>query len=350
MSADARQAALDRQAQLTKPPGSLGRLEDIAVSLAAIQRSAEPRSRPAVTLLFASDHPVAARGVSAYPPSVTVAMLANFASCGAASTVFARALGVDLRVYDVGVSTDGAAQPHDGDTVRRVRADALQQVGDLSVEPAMSAACVEAAMQAGRDAVADACASSGDALRVLLLGEMGIGNTTPATAIACATLQRPAAALTGPGTGVAGDALQNKIRVLEVALARVDELGIDRADGREVLRQLGGREIAAMTGAMLEAASRGVAVLVDGFVVSSAALAACAIAPSCRDVMLFAHRSQEPAHRLVLEHLGAEWLLDLGLRLGEGTGALAAMPLLDLACAMHNDMATFAEANVDGPS
>lgn len=337
MNSAAQEAAERRQQQLTKPPGSLGALEDIAITLAGIQGLERPSSRPAAALLFAADHPVTRHGVSAYPPSVTGAMMANFAGGGAASTVFARALDVPLQVVDVGVDSEYPPSA----TVRR--APRAGEAGDLRTEDALDAEAFEAAWSAGVDAI-DGLPED---VRVVLLGEMGIGNTTPAAAVSAALLGRPAADLVGPGTGVAGEALENKRQVVEDALSRVGPL--EPSAGREALLRLGGRELAAIAGAATRAVERGVAVLVDGFIVTSAVLAAVRAEPGVRDGLLFAHCSQEPGHRALLEALDARALLDLGLRLGEGSGALAALPLLDLACAMHAGMATFEEAAIEGP-
>ncbi|MEM7306358.1 MAG: nicotinate-nucleotide--dimethylbenzimidazole phosphoribosyltransferase [Planctomycetota bacterium] len=332
---DYRECARARQDQLTKPPGSLGRLEELAVQLAGIQRSERPDARPAAAVLFASDHPVTAHGVSAYPSSVTAAMMANFAAGRAASTVFAADLGVPLEVVDVGV---GSPYPS-GLTLRREEV-ASAQAGDLRTEDAMTPEVFGAALAAGAAAV-DRLAG----VRVLILGEMGIGNTTPASAVASALLGLPPEQIVGAGTGVQGEALERKRQVVADALAR----GVDRRDPREALRTLGGREIAALAGAALRARERGIAVLVDGFIVSAAVLAAARIEPGLAEHLIFAHRSAEPGHDAILNALSAAPLLDLRLRLGEGSGALCALPLLDLACSMHNRMATFEEAGIEGP-
>ncbi|MEL6430118.1 MAG: nicotinate-nucleotide--dimethylbenzimidazole phosphoribosyltransferase [Planctomycetota bacterium] len=337
MDTRAQSAARDRQNRLTKPPGSLGALEDVAVALAGIQGSERPASRPAAALLFAADHPVTQHGVSAYPPSVTGAMMSNFAGGGAASTVFARTLDIPLTVFDVGVESEYAPS----DVV--VRTPRGGHAGDLRTEDALDAAAFEAAWSAGASAID----GLRDDVRVVLFGEMGIGNTTPAAAVAAALLGRPAADLVGPGTGVAGDALLHKRGVVQDALDRVGPLAPDA--GREALRRLGGRELVAIASATTAAADRGLAVLVDGFIVTASVLAAVRAQPTIRESLVFAHRSEEPGHRALLDALDARALLDLGFRLGEGSGALAALPLLDLACAMHGGMATFQEASIDGP-
>ena len=333
-----RAAAVARQRTLTKPEGSLGRLEDLAVELASLGRDGAAASRPAAAILFASDHPVAARGVSAYPPEVTAAMTANFLRGGAAAAVSAARLDVPLAIVDVGVaSAYPTEQRASGISLTRDPVADLA-AGDLAVEDALPGPLLAAAVAAGRRAVADLH----PATRVVLLGEMGIGNTTVASAVVGALLGCGADAVVGPGTGVAGDVLARKRDVVAMALARVP-LG---ATPWDVLRAVGGREVAALAGAAGEAAARGMVVLVDGFIVSAAMLALVRACPAARAHLLFAHRSREPGHAAILEALDARPLLDLGLRLGEGSGAFAALPLLDLACALHEGMATFEEARV----
>lgn len=328
------------QQSLTKPRGSLGLLEEIPVQLAGLQRTAMPSSRPAAAILFASDHPVALHGVSAYPAEVTAAMLRNFIAGGAAASVLAKALAVPLTVVDVGVA--GADAHASSDAARFVRAPvARDEAGDLRVEDAMSEATFARAMDAGRGAV-DALSAE---VVVLALGEMGIGNTTAASAIVAMLLNArgdEADVLVGAGTGVTGAALSRKRVVVRDSLARVGQV----RSPEEAVRRLGGRDIAALFGAAARACERGMAVLVDGFIVSAAVLALVRTSPATRRSLFFAHRSAEPGHRRVLEALEARPLLDLGLRLGEASGALLALPLLDHACALHARMATFASAGV----
>ncbi len=335
-----RESALARQARLTKPQGSLGALEDVAVALAAISQDGVPRSRPVSAILFASDHPVATRGVSAYPQQVTAAMVSNFLSGGAAASVLAARIGADLLVVDVGVAHPYATEFDPGKRNVRFLREAVvdAMVGDISMEDGLPGETLGAAIQAGRRAVA----SLDPATRIVVLGEMGIGNTTVAAAIAGALLGCDAAAIVGAGTGVSGSAFAVKRDVVQAALDRVPA-GSASAD---VLKAVGGREIAALVGAAGEAAQRGMTVLVDGFIVSAAMLALVRAVPDVRRHLIFAHRSQEAGHALVLEALDARPLLDLGLRLGEASGALAAVPLLDLACALHLEMATFETAGV----
>jgi len=329
-----------RQQRLTKPRGSLGLLEDIPVQLAGLQRTALPASRPAAAIVFASDHPVARHGVSAYPVEVTAAMLRNFVAGGAAASVLAKELRVPLHIVDVGVR-DGADLAFEQD-IRLARAPvARDEVGDLRVEDAMSEATFARAVLAGAAAV-DALPAG---VLVLALGEMGIGNTTAASAVAAMLLDARGAdadTLVGAGTGVSGAALARKRAVVRDALARVGKVG----SSLEAVRRLGGRDIAALFGAAARACERGMAILVDGFIVSTAVLALVRTAPAVRRSLFFAHRSAEPGHRRVLEAMEARPLLDLELRLGEASGALLALSLLDHACALHVRMATFASAGV----
>lgn len=334
--------AAARQLQLTKPPGSLGALERIALELAAIQDVERPSSTPAAAILFAADHPVVAHGVAAFPASVTAGMVANFAAGGAAASVAAGSMhGIPLEVHDVGVDTPYQLPEGGAATVKR-HESAAWPAGDLRFEDAMGEELFTASVEAGRSAVLGLEPRP----RVVILGEMGIGNTTPASAVAAALLGRPAADLVGPGTGLDEAGVRHKARVVDEALARLgDTAALQPLD---VLRRVGGRELAALAGAALAAEERGAAVLVDGFIVTSAVLAAVRHRPALRSHLLFAHRSGEPGHALLLEALGAAPLLDLGLRLGEGSGALAAFGLVELACKLHGEMATFAEAGLEG--
>ncbi len=339
-SAIAADHARARQQQLTKPPGSLGRLERLAVELAAIQDNPRPSSRPAAALVFAADHPVAGRGVSAYPQEVTAAMVHTMLKGGAAVHVLCRTLGMPLTLVDVGV-----AHPYTLPTstwvqhLRHPVADAEE--GDIVVADAMPEAVAQAALEAGHKAVAALAEST----RVVVLAEMGIANTTLASAITAQLLDAPVEQVVGAGTGLNSAQRQHKQQCVQQALTRVRS-SADAADPWQVLCALGGREIAALVGAALQAAQRRIAVLVDGFIVSAAMLLATRLYPQLRPYLIFAHRSQEPGHALILHALEAQPLLDLELRLGEGSGALSAMPLLDLACALHNGMSTFAEAAV----
>lgn len=334
-SASHEAAARARQAVLTKPAGSLGTLETLAVTLAALQAAERPRADRAPIILFAADHGISAQGVSAYPSAVTVEMLRNFAAGGAAVAVLARRLGVPLTVIDVGTLAEAPLAGVVTDKTRRGTAD-------FTVASAMTEADLDAALAAGRRAVAAAGAAD-----LVLFGEMGIGNSTAAAAVAAALLGAPPAAIAGAGTGLDAEGVARKVRVIEAGLARHGLAG-GEGDARRVLAAVGGLEIAALAGGIVAAAQAGRPVLVDGFIVTVAALAATRLNPSVAPWLLYAHRSAEQGHAAVLHALGARPVLDLDLRLGEGSGAAAALAVLRLACALHNEMATFAEAAVSG--
>ncbi|MGJ4932362.1 nicotinate-nucleotide--dimethylbenzimidazole phosphoribosyltransferase [Bradyrhizobium sp. HKCCYLS2038] len=331
-----RQAALDRQAQLTKPLGALGRLEQVAVELAALQAADRPAADRVPVVLFAGDHGIAAQGVSAYPPEVTVQMLHNFAGGGAAISVLSRSLGCPLEVVDVGTLAN--------DPVPGVVADKPRRgTRDFSREPALTAEEVAFACEAGRRAVAR---QSDRAPDLIIFGEMGIGNTTSAAAIAAALLSCAPADIVGSGTGLDAEGRARKAAVIAAALTRH---GLTSgAAVPDILAAVGGLEIIALGGAIIAAAQRRWPVLIDGFIVSVAALVAVRLNPSCRPWLLFSHCSAERGHAMVLEALDAHPLIDLDLRLGEASGAATALPIIRLACALHNGMATFAEAAVSG--
>jgi len=334
ISAAHRDAARARQGQLTKPTGALGRLETLAIELAAVQHTERPRAARTPIIVFAGDHGIAAQGVSAYPQEVTIAMMANFCAGGAAISVLARELGSSLEVVDAGTLLE---QPMSGIVTDKPRRGSR----DFSHEMALSPAELAFAFDCGKRALARAAESRPD---MLILGEMGIGNTTSAAAIASALLQKKAEMIAGSGTGLDAEGRARKAQLIDAALARHAVAAASAAE--HILCAVGGLEIAAISGAVIAAAQMRIPVLVDGFIVSVAALAALRINPSCRPYLIFSHRSAEQGHRLVLEALDARPLLDLDLRLGEGSGAALALPLLRLACALHNGMATFAEAAV----
>lgn len=334
VDAQAVEQAQARQQQLTKPAGSLGRLESVAVQLAGLQGQVKPSLDQLWIAIFAGDHGVVAEGVSAFPQEVTGQMLHNFVSGGAAISVLARQLGASLEVVDLGTVTPSLNLPG----VRHLNIGA--GTANFVEGPAMTQAQGTLALQAGRDSVQRASAAG---TQLFIGGEMGIGNTTAASALACALLDCPVLHLTGPGTGLNAAGVSLKAQVIERALALHRA---QRDDALQTLFSLGGFEIGALVGAYLACAQEGIAVLVDGFICSVAALVAVRLNPDCRPWLLFGHRGAEPGHRHVLETLNAEPLLDLGLRLGEGSGAALAVPLLRLACDLHGQMATFAEAAV----
>ena len=331
---DVQQAAAERQQQLTKPAGSLGQLEAVAIQLAGLQGQLKPRVDHLWIAIFAGDHGVVAEGVSAYPQAVTGQMLHNFVNGGAAISVLARQLGAQLDVVDLGTVSPMLNLAG----VRHVQLGA--GTANFANGPAMTDAQGLKALQAGRDSVLRAREQG---CELFIGGEMGIGNTASASAVASALLQCPASLLTGPGTGLDAAGVSHKARVIERALAFHAGL-LD--DPLQALFRLGGFEIAALAGAYVACAQAGVVALVDGFICTVAAMVAVRLNPECRQWLIFSHRGAEQGHRHVLESLEAEPLLDLGLRLGEGSGAALAVPLLRLACDLHAQMATFAEAAV----
>ncbi len=326
------QAAIDIK---TKPPGSLGRIEKLALQIAGAQQSLKPSAGPARLLLFAGDHGMVAEGVSAWPSEVTAQMVANFLAGGAAANVFARANGIDITIVDAGVASEMAGSPD------LVRADIAKGTRNAMHEDAMSAQDLARALEFGARLAAD-CVEKGD--RVILLGEMGIGNTSSAALLAHAVEGIDLSLLAGPGAGLDAPGVARKSEILKKIAARRP----GRLSPQEALGAFGGLEIACMAGALIGAASRGGVVLVDGFIATAAALCALRARPDAADYAIFAHRSKEPGHRLMLEALGVEPLVDLDLRLGEGTGALLAYPMLRAACAMLNEMATFESAGISG--
>ncbi len=326
--------AAARQKQLTKPAGSLGELEKLAILLAALQGSASPRVDKVQITVFAGDHGVAASGVSAFPQEVTVQMLANFATGGAAISVLAGFLDAVLEVVDVGTVSEHGSLPG----VISDRAGA--GTANFLYQDAMTAAQLTIALNAGRSAVLRARDRGSD---LFIGGDMGIGNTTAATALGCALLAAEPEQLAGPGTGLDQRGVAHKAGLLKTVLSRYENLA---SQPMETLRCLGGFEIAALVGAYISCAQAGIPALVDGYITTAAALVAVLFQPAVREWLLFSHQSAEPGHRAMLQALDARPLLDLGMRLGEGSGAAMAVPLLRAACDLHNRMATFADAGV----
>jgi len=334
LNRDMENLALARQGQLTKPPGALGQLEALAVHLAAMQGRERPAVERAVIAIFAADHGVVAENISAFPQAVTGEMVKNFARGGAAISVLARTLDADLEVINLGTVNDPGPLPG------LVREFIAPMSANCAREPAMTGVQLAQALGAGRGSALRAVEKGA---QVYIGGEMGIGNTTAAAALGCALLGASPQALAGPGTGLDAAGVKHKVAVLERALA------LHRAhfgDPVECLRRVGGFEIGALTGAYLTCAQRGLPVLVDGFISTAAALTAVRIVPRVADWLVYGHGSAEPGHAFLLQALGARPLLNLGMRLGEGSGAAVALPVLRLACALHNGMATFAEAAV----
>ena len=314
----------------TKPLGSLGRLEALAVQLGLILNTDQPRLQQPQMVVFAGDHGLAARGVSAYPSDVTWQMVENFLAGGAAVSVLARQHGLALTVVDAGVAKDIA--PRAGLQIRKM----AYGTADASQGPAMTADQCLSAMAAGADLI------KGLPGNAVLFGEMGIGNTSSAAMLMARLTGLPLDQCVGRGTGLDDAGVQRKLAVLQQAL----QANANAAQPLDALAALGGFEIAMMCGAMLEAAAQKRVVVVDGFISTSAALVAHAMQPDMLSCCVFAHQSDESGHARMLNHLGVQPLLHLGLRLGEGSGAALAWPLLESACAILRDMASFESAGV----
>lgn len=314
-SEQAASMAVDRNNNLTKPAGSLGQLEELAIWLSAWQGQHPPRfDRPQI-VIFAGNHGVTAKGVSAFPAEVTFQMVANFKAGGAAINQLAKIVGADFTIIELDLDTPTA---------------------DISEHPAMTEAECISAFNTGWNSV-DQSAS------MLVVGEMGIGNTTIASALAAALFDGQGADWAGPGTGVTGDALARKAAIVDHALKRHQHI---LSDPVGILQHLGGREIAAMAGAIVAARTHNIPVILDGFIATSAAAVLHKISASALDHCIAGHCSEEPGHIKMLQALGKQPLLSLGLRLGEGSGAALALNILQAAVATHTGMATFAEAGV----
>ncbi|MFN8516767.1 MAG: nicotinate-nucleotide--dimethylbenzimidazole phosphoribosyltransferase [Chloroflexia bacterium] len=334
LDAGAMAAATARQGQLTKPAGSLGRLEALSIQLAGITGRARPRFAQPAVIVMAGDHGVARRGVSAYPQAVTAQMVANFLAGGAAINVLARQVGARVVVVDAGVAAE--LPPHPELRARKV----APGTRDFAEGPAMTREEAVRAVAAGIEVVGATIDEGADLIGT---GEMGIGNTTAASAIVAAITGRPVAEVTGRGTGVDDEGWRRKVAVIAGALALHRP---DPGDPLGVLAAIGGFEIGGLAGVMLGAAARRVPVVLDGFIAGAAALVACGLAPALAPRLVAAHRSVEIGHGAALAHLGLVPLLDLDLRLGEGTGAALGMGLCAAACALLDEMATFGEAGV----
>ena len=328
--------AAERQERLTKPPGSLGRLEALATRIAGITGDDRPRLEQRLVVVAAGDHGVARLGVSAYPQEVTAQMVANFAAGGAAINVLAAHAGARVRVVDAGV----VAETPEAAGLLRLRLG--PGTDDITQGPAMPRALAERAVAEGV-ALFEA-ERNGDGVDIVACGEMGIANSTAAAAIVAAVTGRPPRAVTGRGTGIDGQRFETKVAAIERALATNAP---DPSDGTGLLAALGGFEIGVLAGVYLAAAAAPVPAVIDGLISGVAALVAVAIAPHTQAHMIASHRSLEPGHAATLEHLRLEPLLDLGLRLGEGTGAALGITLCVAACRLLDEMATFDEAGVD---
>lgn len=327
-------AARVRQADLTKPRGALGRLEDLSIRLAGMTGQARPSFPHKGVILMAADHGVVEEGVSLYPQAVTREMVFNFLHGGAGINSIARLAGARVSVVDMGVIGGFPVSP--GLSCRMIDFGTR----NMARGPAMTLAQAREAVEAGIGSFEEEYAKG---LDLVATGDMGIGNTTASAAIAAVFTGRPAGEVTGQGTGIGAAQYLHKIEVIRRAL----ELNRpDPADALGVLSKVGGFEIGGLAGVIVGAAARRVPVVIDGYISGAAALVACALAPSCRDYLIAGHVSAEPGHRILLGHLGLEPLLDLGMRLGEGTGAALAMLLVEAAVRTLDEMATFSEAGV----
>jgi len=328
------ESARQRQNRLTKPTGALGRLETLSIQLAGITARPRPRFHRKAVLLMAADHGVASEGVSAYPPQVTAQMVLNFQRGGAAINVLARQAGAQVSVVDIGVNYDFDNLP--GIVHRKI----ARGTANLRRQPAMTRAQAEQAVQTGLEVVEEHIREGVD---LIATGEMGIGNTTPAAAITAVMTGKPVEAVTGRGTGLDEVGLARKIEVISAAIALHRP---DPTDALDVLAKIGGFEIGGLAGVMIGAAARRVPVVVDGFISGAAALIAAGLKPEIKPYLIASHLSQEIGHRAVWEALGLQPLLDLDLRLGEGTGAVLAFHLIEAAVRILDEMATFDEAGV----
>jgi nicotinate-nucleotide--dimethylbenzimidazole phosphoribosyltransferase len=331
---EARRRAWARLDDLTKPEKSLGRLEEIAAQIAAITGNPLPELPKKAAVLMAGDHGVVAEGVSAFPQEVTAQMVANFAGGGAAMSVLSRHVGAELVIVDVGVAQD--LPPIPGVLNRKV----ARGTRNFTQGPAMTREEAERAVAVGLEVAREL---TGRGVGLIALGDMGIGNTTPSTAIVAVFSRRPVAELVGRGTGVDDRRLANKVRAIERALE------VNRPDPRDawdVLCKVGGLEIAGLAGVAIGAAAARCPVLVDGFISGAAALVAVGLAPKVKDYLLASHLSAEPGHRVMLELLGLAPVLVMDMRLGEGTGAALVMPIVEAAIKILREMATFSEAGV----
>ena len=324
---------------LTKPRGSLGMLEDIAAKMVSIRKGTFALPLQKAVYVFAADHGITAEGVSAYPREVTGQMLLNFLSQGAAINVLAKLHRVEVHVVDVGVDADFDGV--DGLLRRKVRRGTRNMLREAAMTDAELAQALEIGWKLAEDAAAQGTS-------LVAVGEMGIGNTTVASAITAVLTNEPVARVTGRGTGLDADAQVHKQQIVEAVIQK--HFGAIEASSKpdplEVLRCVGGLEIAAMTGLILAAAQNGIAIVADGFISTAAAAIAFALEPRVKGYLFAGHQSEEPGHRVLLEYIGLKPILSLNMRLGEGTGAVLAMPIIESAMCLYNEMATFASAGV----
>jgi nicotinate-nucleotide--dimethylbenzimidazole phosphoribosyltransferase len=327
-------AAKARQDTLTKPTGSLGRLEELSIRIAGMQGKPLPQIKQKAVIVMAADHGVAARGTSAYPQEVTAEMVLNFLHGGAGINVISRQVGAGVIIVDMGVAKKLESNP--GLISRRIAAGTQ----DMSKGPAMTVAQATRSLEAGIEIVSTEIKKG---LDIVATGDMGIGNTTASAAICAVMTGKTAAEVTGRGTGLDDQQLQQKIMIINEAITLNKP---DFSKPLEVLAKVGGFEIGGLAGVILGAASHRVPVIIDGFISGAAALIAAGLCPQCINYMIAGHCSVEPGHKIILQHLGLKPLLDLEMRLGEGTGAALAMSFAETSVRILTEMATFAEAGV----
>ena len=331
----AAQQAEIRQDNLTKPPKSLGRLEEISIQLAGMKADPAPKVDRKAVIVMAADHGVALEGVSAFPVEVTSQMVMNFLHGGAAINVLARQAGASVTIVDIGVAAD-----FDPSLPRLLHRKVARGTRNMAKGPAMTRAEAEKALACGIDVLAQVAAKG---LDLVATGDMGIGNTTPSSAIVAVMTGLPVVRVTGRGTGIDDAGLAQKIKVIKQAITLNKP---DPKDALDVLCKVGGLEIAGLTGVMIAAAARRIPVVVDGFISTAAAMIAVGLVPYVRNYLFGAHNSVEIGHRAMLKYLGLNPLIDLNLRLGEGTGAVLAFHLIEAASRILREMATFSEAGV----
>ncbi len=337
-----RNAAQSRQNQLTKPAGSLGRLEDIAIEFAGWQSTEKPQLKTSLIRVFAADHGICAQNISAFPQEVTTQMVSNFIHGGAAISVLSEQESADFAVVNIGLANPLPNKQDLLSNPKLINTPIAPGTKDFSQQAAMQESQTQQALDIGRDIIE----SQLEKLPQLFIGgEMGIGNTTSASAIYCALLGISTTQAVGPGTGLTATEIERKAQIIQVA---IEKHRIDPKDPFVVLQTFGGFEIAGLVGAYIAAAQNKIPSLIDGFISTAAALIACQLNPSSRNWLLFSHQSAEPAHAKALDYFQAKPLLDIGMRLGEGSGAAVCLPLLKSALSIHNNMATFAEAAVAG--
>lgn len=332
----ATEAAKQHQMQLTKPAGSLGQLEAIAIQLAGMQASPRPQANQVHISVFAADHGVVEEGISAFPQAVTAEMVKNFAHGGAAISVLAKELDATLDVINMGTISE--LETLTGVIDHRIAAGTANFVQQAAMTQEQ---CQEAILH-GRQHIEQIKQNKVD---LFIAGEMGIGNTTSATAIATAILKLEAKEVSGPGTGLDAKGISHKAMIIEKALIKHS---VQLTSPLTILQYLGGFEIAALVGCYLACGKQGLPVIIDGFISSVAALVAESLCPRTKQWFIYSHRSAEPGHQYVLKALNAKPLLDLSMRLGEASGAATVLPLIRLSCALHNQMATFEQAAVSG--